>query len=204
MYYADHIILGQAIDVLNPPEDISSYVLKEREVKMTRPCYDSLNGEFLGLCDTVGFLVVHGDEEEHFLNYGYYETKSKLFYSFCKRRISNAFGGMMFSKQRIMFESGELNTDFSKVYFFLPSIPDRSEGTNQYMKCVNIHPIDIDEKEFGSDFNPARLDLNEKKVETTASVLNILRKMVQFSNTDIVINADCLLNKNRRTLILSG
>ena len=64
--------------------------------------------------------------------------------------------------------------DFSKVYLFLPSITDRSEEINQYMKFVNIHPIDNDEKEFGSDFNPARVDLNEKKTERTESVLNIL------------------------------
>ena len=44
---------------------------------MTRPYYDPMTSEFLGLYNTVGFLVVRGDEEEHFLNYGYDEAKSK-------------------------------------------------------------------------------------------------------------------------------
>ena len=46
MYYADHVTLGQATGALNPPEDISSYVFKEREVKMTRPRYAPMTGEF--------------------------------------------------------------------------------------------------------------------------------------------------------------
>ena len=54
-------------------------------------------------------------------------------------------------------ESSELNTDFSKVYFFLPSITDRSEKINQYMKYVNIHPFDIVEKMFDADFNPSHI-----------------------------------------------
>ena len=36
---------------------------------MVRPKYSSETGEFLGLCETVGFLVVRGDAEEIFLNY---------------------------------------------------------------------------------------------------------------------------------------
>ena len=135
---------------------------------MTRSPYDPMTGEFLGLYDTVGFLVIRGDEGEHFFDYGYNETKSKLLYSFYKRRIPNAFGGTMFSKHCIVFQSRELNTDSSNVYFFLPSITDRSEEVNQYMKCVNIHPIDIDEKDFGSrpDFNQP-LDIDVKWIGRT-------------------------------------
>ena len=40
MFYCNYQILGQAIEPLNPPEDINSYAFKEREVTMTRPCYD--------------------------------------------------------------------------------------------------------------------------------------------------------------------
>ena len=180
-YYADHQILGKVIEALNPPKDVSSFVFKEREIKMTRPYYDPTTGEFLGLYDSVGFLVVLGDEEEHFRNYGYDESKSKLLYSFYKRSIPNAFAGTMFNRHRIMFESGESNTDSSKVYFFLSSITDRSEEMNQYMKCVNIHPIDLDEKEFENDFNSSRLDfINDKKEETTNCVLNMLKKWFTY------------------------
>ena len=59
---------------------------------------------------------------------------------------------MMFSRHRLMFESGELDTEFPRLYFFLPSIHDRSEEINQHKKCVNIHPFDQDEKDFAEGF----------------------------------------------------
>ena len=46
------------MEAANPPEDISTYVLKENEVKMIRPKYNAETGEFLGLYETVGFMVV--------------------------------------------------------------------------------------------------------------------------------------------------
>ena len=160
MYYADYQILGQIIEALNPPEE---------------------TGDFLGFYETISFLVVRGDEEEHFLNYGFDENNSKLLYSFYKRRIRNSFGGTMFNQHRIMFKSGELDINFSKLYFFLPSITDRSEEINQYISCVNIHPFDIDEKEIGADFNPCRLDFaGEKKPQTTESVFNVLKNSRNF------------------------
>ena len=64
------------------------------------------------------------------------------------------------------------------------------------MKCVNIHALDLDEKEFGENFNPSRLDfVNDKKSDTTNGVLHVLRKVMQISNINIVKNADGLLNK---------
>ena len=90
-------------------------------------------------------------------------------------------GGTLFNRHRITIERGELNTDFSKVYYFLLSITHRSEETNQYMNCVNIHPFDIDEKEFGDDFKPKRLDfIRDKKSETVQSVCNVLKKLFKF------------------------
>ena len=94
-----------------------------------------------------------------------------------------------------MFESRELNTNFSKISFFLLSITDRSEEINQYMNCLNIHPLDIDGKEFGDDFNQSLLDVSgEKKLQTSESVANMLKKITEICNTNLVKNADGLLN----------
>ena len=65
------------------------------------------------------------------------------------------------------------------------------------MKYVNIHPIDLDEKEFGKDFNSSRLNfVGDRKSETTEAVSNVLKKIVRISNTNINKTADGLLNKN--------
>ena len=37
IYYCDFYILGQIVEAANLPEDISTYILKENEVKMIRP-----------------------------------------------------------------------------------------------------------------------------------------------------------------------
>lgn len=49
MYYADYLLIGQIIEASNPPENIDTYVCKEREVKLVRPRYEVSTGEFLGL-----------------------------------------------------------------------------------------------------------------------------------------------------------
>ena len=65
--YCNESIIGQVIEAVNLPDNIESYVFKGRKVKMKRARYNPTSGEFLGLYDTVGFIVCRGDEEEHWL-----------------------------------------------------------------------------------------------------------------------------------------
>ena len=110
-------------------------------------------------------------------------------------KIPNSFSGTMFDRYRIQYKSGALNTDFSKVYFFLPSITDRTKKINRHMGSVNLVPIDILEDQFevdkGSLFDPYKLDFeNSKKDAIKDSVLKVLRKMVDLSNSNLLKNAD--------------
>ena len=106
--------------------------------------------------------MVRGDDDEHFLSYGYFEKN--ILYSYHKRRIPNSFVGTLFNRHRLLFETGQLQTDFSNLYYFLPSITDRSESINQHMSSVNLTPIDITEKTFevedGVAFDPSMLDIS--------------------------------------------
>ena len=90
--------MGQILEVANPPEDISTYILKENEVKMIRPKYDAETGEFLGLYKNFGFIVVRGSPDEVFFNYGYNKDKSKVLYSPYRRRIPNSFSRTIFNR----------------------------------------------------------------------------------------------------------
>ena len=45
---------------------------------MVRPKYDPEKGEFKGLYETIGYLIVGGSPEEVFFNYGYDKEKSKV------------------------------------------------------------------------------------------------------------------------------
>ena len=168
IFYGDRFLFGQIIKaIINPPENISNYVCKDREVKIYRPCCDIATGQFLSLYETIGYLMVRGDDDEHFLSYGYFEKN--ILYSYHKRRIPNSFVGTLFNRHRLLFETGQLQTDFSNLYYFLPSIIDRSESINQDMNYVNLISIDIPEKSFevenGVAFDPSKLEISgdEKK-----------------------------------------
>ena len=77
---------------------------KVNEVKMIRPQYDPETGEFKGLYETIGCLVVRGLPEEIFCNYGYDREKSKVLYSQYRRRIPNFFSGTIFNRHKEMIE----------------------------------------------------------------------------------------------------
>ena len=125
--------MGQVTPCLNPPEDLKNYKCQPNEAKIYRLKYDTVSGESLGLFQTLGYLTVPGDNGECLLDYGYSKDNSKILHSHYKMKIPNSFSGTMFNRHRIQFESGDLNTDSSNVYFFLPSTTYRIEDINKYM-----------------------------------------------------------------------
>ena len=64
IFYANYFILGQIIEASNPPKDIKNYELQDREVKHLSPKYSPETGDFQGLYETIGFIVVRGDDDE--------------------------------------------------------------------------------------------------------------------------------------------
>lgn len=95
---------------------------KDREVKLFRPCYDTTAGHFQGLNETLGYIMVCGDEDEHFTDSGFCKQNSKILYSHHKKRISSNFSGTFFKRQRTQCETGALNTNFSEAFFFCPRL----------------------------------------------------------------------------------
>ena len=174
IFYCGYYVLGQIVEASNTPLDISSYTLKENEVKMVKPQQDPKTGEFKGLYKTVGFLVVRGSTEEVFFNYGYEKKKSKILYSHYRRKIPNFFSGTIFNRHRTMI--GEVEGKMSNIFFFLPSITDRSEKTDMYLNSVSISPIDIIQKQLigwaETSFDPSKLDTYglEKNMMTDAVI----------------------------------
>ena len=85
---------------------------------MVRFKYNPEASEFLGLYETVGFMVVRGPGEEVFFNYGYDKENSKMLYAHYRRRIPNSFSGAIFNRHCIVIESGKAHAEFSNIYFF--------------------------------------------------------------------------------------
>ena len=87
LYYHHYFLLGQITETINPQEKIASYVCKDCEVKFYMSHYDTSTGQFLGLYETIGYLVVRSDDDKHFLNYGLCEENSKILYSYLRNRL---------------------------------------------------------------------------------------------------------------------
>ena len=183
IYYADYYLIGQINEGINPPADIENYVCKEREVKMYKPCYNAVLGRFQGLCETLGFIVVRGDPEKHFLDYDYDKQNSKILCLYHKGRIPSFFSGTFFNQHNFQFESGGLQTTYSNVHYFLLSATDGSVEINGHLGSVNLSPIDIPENSFETEsnisFNPSKLDIDcqEKKIMFMA-VVKMLKKNI--------------------------
>ena len=117
---------------------------KGNEVKLYTCMYDLQTGEFLGLWCKVALIVFRGDERELLLSYGLDAEKASVLYSSSKQKIPDAFISTSFKKHysEIMNESRETE-DFSTLFYYLPSITDRKEDTNQHRNKVNISPVDF-------------------------------------------------------------
>ena len=85
IYYAEYFLIEQVNECLNLPEDLQNHKCHDMEVIMYRPRYDSVTGTFLGLYETIGYIMVRGDPEEHFLAYGYNKQNSKILHSHYKK-----------------------------------------------------------------------------------------------------------------------
>ena len=120
--YCNYNIIGQIVEASDPLQNIHGYELQERKVKMFRPKYNSETGGFLGLYETVGFMLVRGDAKEIFLNFGFDKEKSKVLYSHYRRKIPNTFCGTMFNHHKTMIGSEELDSDFSQLYILYPPL----------------------------------------------------------------------------------
>ena len=169
--------------------------MKKNDVTMVRPRYDPETGEFKGLYKTIGYLVVRGSPEEVFFDYGYDKEKSKVIYSYYRRRIPNSFSRIIFNRHRIQIESGEIDGDSSRIFFFFPATADRSKEINRYLDNVSISLIHVSQEQLntwaGTSFDPSKFDLFGLEKNTMSdAVVKCLKHVNDICNSNIVRNAD--------------
>ena len=93
IFYCNFSLLGQIVEALNLLQNVSSYTLREDELKMVKLRYNAETGKFLGLYEKTVCMVTGGSSKEVFLNYGFDKENSTVLYSHYRRRIMNAFCG---------------------------------------------------------------------------------------------------------------
>ena len=65
-----------------------------------------------------------------FLDYGFFKQDSKILHSLHRKHMPNSFSGTLFNRHHTQYKSGALNTKFSGLHLFFPSITDRVEDIN--------------------------------------------------------------------------
>ena len=127
----------------NQPKNIDEYICEPTEVKLLSCVCDLETGEFKGIRTMLAYIVLRGEEDEIFFSYGYEKSKSKIWYSYSKQQIPDAFVSTSFKKHfnEIMNEKRDENS--SSLFYFLPSITDRKETINQWKNNTSLTSIGL-------------------------------------------------------------
>ena len=94
--YLHYVILGQIIPVSNSLPDLDNYALKENEVILYVPLYNTETVHFRDVKKWLGVIMIRGDPYEVFLSCGYVEARSKVSCSSFKHPLRNMFQGTAF------------------------------------------------------------------------------------------------------------
>ena len=206
--YVQNFIIGQLIFAANQPNDISEYVCLPNEVKLLSCVYDLESGEFRGVRLQLAYIVLRGDEHEIFFSYGYEKSKSKVLYSYSKQQIPDAFISTSFKKHfnEIINEKKD-DENSSSLFYFLPSISDRKESTNQWKNNPSLVPTDLTInfiQTFSSQnekFQPDLLNSSDNKLRDpqVEMLYGVFKHIAQVSNQNLERNIAYLNLKQNRS-----
>ena len=201
--YCDYIILGQIVPFKSQPEsDIDEFISKDKKfVKIYLPIYDSATGDFLGVNEAVGYIMLRNQEDEVFLSYGYSEEHASTLFCHQKQPIPNVFRGTAFNSHRLSTHL-ENKSVMSDICFYLPSITDRKEDINKYKSMVSLLPVTSTIKDTnvfspeGYEFNPKHLDESGKNLACAREILySYFKNVAKVSNSNLIQNVYALMKK---------
>lgn len=93
-------------------------------MKVYHSRFDPVMDNFRGLYETLGYIVVRGDPEEHFLDYGFCKQNSKILYS-CQKKGPLVLLVVQFSKHincNMNLAFHRLHTQISIISYLLRPI----------------------------------------------------------------------------------
>ena len=194
--YLHNFIIGQLIIAANQPEDISTYICSNNEVKLLSCVYDLESGDFKGIREQIAFIVLRGDVDETFLSYGFNKIKSKVLYSFSKQQIPNAFVSVAFKKHFDEIINENKSDIKSLLFYFLPSVSDRKEAINQHKNNVSLSPVDVSLELIesfssqGALFKPDLLNSSKKEERKpqTEMLYGLFKHIAKLSNQNLERN----------------
>ena len=203
LIYCDYAVLGQIVPFKSQPEsDIDEFISKDNKfVKIYTPSYHLNTGEFLGIDEMVGYIMLRNVENEVFFSYGYSEEHASTLFCHQKQSIPNIFRGTAFNSHRLNTHLENKST-MSDICFYLPSITDRKEDINRYKSMVSLIPVTSSINDINAfspdeyDFNPKHLDEDGKKQKCARETLySFFKNAAKISNSNLVQSVYSLLKK---------
>ena len=202
--YCDYVILGQIVPFkLQPAEsDLDEFISKDKRFfKIYSPSYDLNTGEFLGINEEAGYIMLRNQEDEFFLSYGYSEEHASTLFCYQKQSMSNIFRGTSFSSHRLSTHLDNKSI-MSNICFYLPSITDSKEDINRFKSMVSLLPVTSTIEDInafspnGCNFNPKYLDEDGKNQAYARETLySFFKNVAKVSNSNLVQNVYSLLKK---------
>ena len=200
MIYCDYIVLAQIVAFRSPPENKDEIIQNDKKlVKIYMPMYDMTTGKFLGVKESVGYIMIRNEEQETFLSYGYSAEHSSTLYCHSKQPIPNIFRGTGFNTHKLSTYL-ENKSQKSNVCFYLPS--NGKESVNRYKDMVSLVPVTSTISEIsafspeGYIFDPRHLDQAGKKLDYARETLYAYFKNVaKVSNSNLIQNTYALMKK---------
>ena len=193
MIYCDYIILGQIVVFKSTPEGekIDEFIKNDKKLAKL----------YMGVKESVGYIMIRNQEDAVFLSYGYSSEHSTGLYCYQKQSIPNIFRGTAFNSHKLS-NYLESKAEMSDICFYLPSITDRKEDINRYKDMVSLIPVTStigDISVFspeGYRFNPKHLDQKGKNLECARETLHAYFKNVaKVSNSNLIQNCYALMKK---------
>ena len=203
MIYCDYAILAQRVCFSSfNVESIDDAVKNDKKlVKIFRPMYDNSNGQFLGVKESLGYIMIRNEEDETFLSYGYSTEHSAMLYCHSKQTMPNIFRGTAFNTHKLTTYL-ENKAVKSNICFYLPAITDRKEAVNKYKDMVSLVPVTSTIKEIsdfspdGYTFIPSHLNEGGKNMENGRETLySYFKNVAKVSNSNLIQNIYALIKK---------
>ena len=197
MIYCDYTILGQIIAFKSPPENIDEAVkLDKKLVKI----YDTATGQFLGVKEGIGYIMLRNEAEET-LSYGFSSEHSSVLYCHSKQPIPNIFRCTSFNTHKLQTYL-ENKSKRSDLCFYLPKISDRKEDINRYKNMVSLVPVTSSVTDIGTfspegyKFDPSHLDQAGKNRDCARETLySYFQNVAKVSNANLIQNVYALIKK---------
>ena len=201
--YCDYVLLGQILALKNPPENLDEALANDETktlVKIFVSEYDRTNGKFLGVKETLGYIMLSYEADETFFTYGYKVEQATILCCYSKQPMPNIFRGTSFSSHKLEIYT-ENKAKSSDLLFYLPSITDRKEQINRYKDQVALVPVSSTIADFelfapeGYSFSPLHLNLLLDNENARLTLYGYFANACKVSNANLMQNVYALMKE---------